>query len=161
MRVFFNKEEINSRVGSSAPGVIAIMLLCLCGCNAGYIRPPRNRQARIMVMETTGYCNCGKCCGWERSFFGLGQPVYSYGPNKGKPKQVGVTASGTRARHGTVAADTRYLPFGTVIYVPGYGYGRVEDRGGAIQGKKIDLWFSSHEKALQWGRRKIKVKVWL
>jgi len=93
--------------------------------------------------------------------FSLGRPVYSYGPNKGKPKKVGVTASGTRARHGTIAADTRYLPFGTVIYVPGYGYGRVEDRGGAIKGAKIDLWFSSHDKAKQWGRRKIKVKVWL
>lgn len=114
-----------------------------------------------MVVETTGYCNCGKCCGWERSFLGLGHPVYSYGVNKGKPKKIGVTASGTTARHGTIAADTRLLPFKTVIYVPGYGYGRVEDRGGAIKGAKLDLWFPSHQQALKWGRRRMKVKVWL
>jgi len=136
----------------------------LMGCSGCYydrIRPPPNRTAQVMVVETTGYCNCGKCCGWKRTFFGLGQPVFSSGVNKGKPKQVGVTASGTTTQHGTIAADTSKLPFGTVIYVPGYGYGRVEDRGGAIIGNKLDLWFSSHEKALRWGRKTMKVKVWL
>ena len=37
-------------------------------------------------------------------------------------------------RDGTIAADTEYYPFGTRMYVPGYGGGLVEDRGGAIQG---------------------------
>lgn len=145
----------------SIAGSVVLAVLMIAGCRGSRIQPPRGKQARIMVFEVTGYCNCGKCCGWERSFFGLGQPVFSSGPNKGRPKKVGVTASGTRTAHGTVAADTRMLPFGTVIFVPGYGYGRVEDRGGAIKGNKIDLWFSSHDKALQWGRRTIKVKVWL
>lgn len=118
------------------------------------------KNAVIMVMEVTGYCDCGICCSWERSWFGLGPPVISAGPNKGKPKQVGVTASGGKTRPGTIAADTSVLPFGTIVYVPGYGYGRVEDRGGAIKGKRLDLWFSSHEKAKQWGRKRISVKVW-
>ena len=135
-------------------------LLWWVGCYSDRIRPPRNKSARIMVVETTGYCNCGKCCGWKRSFFGFGRPVFSSGPNKGKPKKVGVTANGTTARHGTIAADTRMLPFGTVLYIPGYGYGRVEDRGGAIKGAKLDLWFSTHDQALKWGRRRMKVKVW-
>ena len=113
-----------------------------------------------MAMEVTGYCDCGLCCGWERSWFGLGAPVISSGPNKGRPKEVGITASGTEADYGTIAADTRVLPFGTVIYVPGYGYGRVEDRGGAIKGSRLDLWFASHEEALEWGRRRMKVRVW-
>ena len=135
-------------------------LMWWVGCYSDGISPPGNKTARIRVVETTGYCNCGKCCGWRRSFFGLGRPVYSSGPNKGKPKKVGITASGTTARYGTIAADTRMLPFGTVLYVPGYGYGRVEDRGGAIKGAKLDLWFSSHDQALKWGRRRLKVKVW-
>lgn len=113
-----------------------------------------------MTMEVTAYCNCGKCCSWERSWFGLGPPVFSSGANKGKRKEIGVTASGTKARYGTIAADTSVLPFGTVIEVPGYGYGRVEDRGGAIKGSRLDLWFPSHEAALKWGRKKIKVRVW-
>lgn len=113
-----------------------------------------------MSMEVTAYCNCGICCNWERNWFGLGQAVHKSGPNKGKPKEIGLTASGTRAKHGTIAADTTVLPFGTIIEVPGYGYGRVEDRGGAIKGNKLDLWFPTHESALHWGRQRVTVRVW-
>lgn len=61
---------------------------------------------------------------------------------------------------GTIAADTAYYPFGTRMYVPGYGWGVVEDRGGAIKGsRRIDLYFDSHRKALQWGRKKVGVTV--
>ncbi|MBM9521032.1 3D domain-containing protein [Desulforhopalus vacuolatus] len=62
---------------------------------------------------------------------------------------------------GTIAADTRYFPFGTRMFVPGYGWGTVEDRGGAIKGpNRIDLYFSSHSDALDWGRRRVNVKVY-
>ena len=111
-------------------------------------------------MEVTGYCNCGLCCSWERGWLGLGAPVISSGLNKGRPKAVGMTASGTRAKHGTIAADTSVLPFGTVVQVPGYGYGRVEDRGGAITGRRLDLWYPTHGEALAWGRKKVYVRVW-
>jgi hypothetical protein len=61
---------------------------------------------------------------------------------------------------GTIAADTRYYPFGTRMYVPGWGWGRVEDRGGAIKGQdRIDLYFSSHDEALRWGRQKLPVQI--
>ncbi len=63
-------------------------------------------------------------------------------------------------RDGTLAADTRYYPFGTRIYIPGYGYGVVEDRGGAIKGKnRLDAYYNSHKRALKWGRQKIKVNI--
>ncbi|WP_338033222.1 3D domain-containing protein [Desulfobulbus alkaliphilus] len=63
-------------------------------------------------------------------------------------------------RDGTIAADTAYYPFGTRMYVPGYGWGRVEDRGGAIKGRdRIDLYFSSHTEALQWGRQELRVRI--
>jgi 3D (Asp-Asp-Asp) domain-containing protein len=74
---------------------------------------------------------------------------------------VGITASGTKASPGTLAADTKHYPFGTVMYIPGYGYGRVEDRGSAIQGPdKVDVFFKSHKKALQWGRQRLRVRIW-
>ncbi len=114
-----------------------------------------------MQMEVTGYCPCGICCGWKRSWFGLGPPVFASGPQKGQRKIVGQTASGTQARPGTVAADTTVLPFGTIVYVEGYGWGRVEDRGGAIKGNKLDLFFRSHRQALEWGRQQKTVQVWL
>jgi len=63
-------------------------------------------------------------------------------------------------RDGTIAADTQYYPFGTRMYVPGYGWGTVADRGGAIEGPtRIDIFYDSHERALQWGRRNISVTV--
>ena len=110
------------------------------------------------MFVTTAHCACGKCCGWERNSDGV--PVYSSGTHKGEPKQVGRTASGTIAKHGTVAADPKY-PFGTVVHVPGYGYGRVEDRGSGVRGDHLDLFFSDHDRAIQWGRQWKKVKVWL
>mmetsp|Transcript_4016 Transcript_4016/g.10274 ORF Transcript_4016/g.10274 Transcript_4016/m.10274 type:complete len:218 (+) Transcript_4016:199-852(+) len=61
---------------------------------------------------------------------------------------------------GTIAADLDKYPFGTRMYVPGYGWGRVEDKGAAIKGEaRLDLFFHSHEAALQWGRQRRKVKV--
>ena len=41
-----------------------------------------------------------------------------------------------------------------------YGYGRVEDKGSAIQGEKFDLFFKKHKQALQWGRKKQPVQVY-
>ena len=61
---------------------------------------------------------------------------------------------------GTIAADTKYYRFGTRMYVPGYGWGVVEDRGSAIKGQnRLDLYMDTHGKALKWGRRKLPVLI--
>lgn len=132
-------------------------LIFLSGCST--IKPPDNVVPVKRTLMITGYCKCGKCTGWRRTWYG--KPVYSSGPNKGKRKAVGITASGTRAKVGTIAADTSRYPFNTIMYIPGYGYGRVEDRGGDIKGDHIDLYFRTHRKAMQWGRQKKTVKIWL
>lgn len=63
-------------------------------------------------------------------------------------------------RDGTIAADTNYYPFGTRMYVPGWGWGRVEDRGRAIKGPdRLDILFRTHRQANAWGRRH--VNVWI
>ena len=154
-----------------------LLLLLLCCACAGGPKPVR--------IQTTAYCGCGKCCGWERGswkFLKLDfwNRYVSHGPNKGK-KYSGLTACGTKPhepnpglfrrpwnilfpwlwfpRDGTLAADTRYYPFGTRFYIPGYGYGVVEDRGSAIKGPhRLDLYFDSHERALQWGRKTLEVQ---
>ena len=143
--------------------VLVCMALLLASCSYRDMRraPPRrvrDADARVYRMEVTAYCHCGSCCGWSRNW--RGRPVINHGPNRGQPKQVGVTASGTRVRPGTIAADTSLFPFGTIMYVPGYGYGVVEDRGGAIRGHKLDLYFRRHDQALEWGRQHLDVKVW-
>ena len=111
---------------------------------------------RQVVMEVTAYCSCQQCCGWKRNW--LGMPVFGSGHLKGKRKKVGICADGTEAGHGTIAADTDHHPFGTRIYVPGYGVGTVHDRGSAIKGEaRLDLFFKSHQDALEWGRQTLTV----
>lgn len=139
------------------------LLILLTGCSprsarADSFRAPRRAPDREITMRVTGYCPCGKCCNWKRNW--LFRPVIASGPNKGRRKEIGVTASGKMAGRGTIAADERLFPFGTVMYVPGYGYGIVEDRGGAIKGHHIDLFYRSHFTAKRWGNRKLRVKVW-
>ena len=65
------------------------------------------------------------------------------------------------SRDGTIAADTRYHTFGTRMYVNGYGYGVVEDRGSAIKGPdRLDLFYKSHARALRWGRQRMNVRIY-
>jgi 3D (Asp-Asp-Asp) domain-containing protein len=146
-----------------SPGIrlllaLPVVLFVLQGC---YSLKTLGMRKEVVVMETTAYCACKKCCGWKRRYgCFLLPPVYATGPKKGERKQVGITADGSKARKGTLAADTRRYPFGTIMYVPGYGWGEVHDRGGAIKGNRLDLFFSSHKKALEWGRRTVRVKVY-
>ena len=86
--------------------------------------------------KITAYCPCSKCCG----------------------KTSGRTASGTKATAGrTVAASSKFA-FGTKLNIGGHVY-TVEDRGGAINGNKIDIFVNSHAEALAWGVRYLNVSV--
>jgi len=104
----------------------------------------RAHQGRVVRMEVTAYCPCTKCCG---------------------PNAQGLTASGKPVSHNKgrfVAADTNVLGFGTGLSIPGYHGGKtvkVLDRGGAIKGNKLDVFFPSHERALRWGRQHLDVTV--
>ncbi|MGN0853106.1 MAG: 3D domain-containing protein [Kiritimatiellia bacterium] len=146
---------------AAAAVALALAVLGLSSCRPKPAAPPRSRPeaaADPSLVLVTGYCNCGTCCGWKRSWFGFGPPVYAAGSMKGRPKKVGVTANGRKAKHGTIAADLRVWKFGTRLDVPGYGVGEVEDVGGAIRGRHIDVWFPTHEEARRWGRRYLKVR---
>lgn len=67
------------------------------------------------------------------------------------------TASGVPPRYGVMAVDTSVVPFGTRVYVEGYGYATAQDRGGNIRGNRIDLFFESESEAMSWGIRTVKV----
>lgn len=138
--------------------LLLITMLLMGSCARPALRPPRNVKPYRVTVLATGYCPCGKCCNWRRNLWG--RPVVASGPDRGKPKRVGITSSGTRARRGTIAADLRVFPYGTVMYVPGYGYGRVEDTGSSLHGRHIDLFFPRHSQAVRWGRRRLEVMVW-
>ncbi len=143
---------------------LLVGLCSLAGCFVRDVRwqpvkPPSGTKPQLYRLVTTAYCPCRECCSWTRNWYG--KAVISSGPNKGKAKAVGITANGSKARYGTIAADTSVFPFGTVMYIPGYGYGIVEDRGGDIKGYHIDLYYSSHQTAKEWGKVKKDVKVWM
>ena len=77
----------------------------------------------------TAYCACGECCGeWAD----------------------GITASGVTAQEGvTVAVDPDVIPLGAWVEIDGHQY-HAEDTGG-FGGNHVDVYFDSHDEALQFG----------
>lgn len=78
---------------------------------------------------------------------------------------VPYTASGTIARPGVIAVDPNVIPLGTRVYIesmdewPSYGYAVAEDTGSAIVGHIVDLFYDSHQTALDFGRRSVRVYI--
>jgi len=72
----------------------------------------------------------------------------SYSPSRaGVPDDYewfGITACGKKLVKGLVAIDTRYIPFYTSMYVPGYGFAEACDTGGGVKGRWIDLGYDDH-----------------
>ena len=89
------------------------------------------KQPKSLEIIATAYCPCVKCCG----------------------KTDGITATGTKATAGrTIAVDPSVIPYGTEVIINGHTY-VAEDCGGAINGNDIDVYFDTHEEALQFGRQ--------
>lgn len=69
--------------------------------------------------------------------------------------EYGITASGTRVKEGrTIAVDPNVIPLGWWVYIEGIGFRRAEDKGSAIKGKKIDIYYDSETKAQRFGKKK-------
>ncbi len=94
------------------------------------------RFTRAVDASSTAYCSCAKCCGKFSN---------------------GYTHIGLPAKKGVIAVDPSVIPLGTRVYVDGYGYAVAADTGGAIKGNRIDVCFDTHEEALRWGMKKVKV----
>lgn len=95
------------------------------------------QQYTEVTLTATAYCPCVKCCG----------------------KSDGITATGTKATAGrTIAADPSVFPYGTKMIIYGQEY-TVEDCGGAIKGNRIDIYFATHQEALNFGCRTLTAKV--
>ena len=97
---------------------------------------------QVVRMRVTGYCPCSQCCG-----------AFS----------DGITANNHHIQPGdTFAAADKSYRFGTEMVIPGYN-GRqsvqVKDRGGAINGNRLDLFFHTHQEALQWGVQYLDVLI--
>jgi 3D (Asp-Asp-Asp) domain-containing protein len=74
----------------------------------------------------------------------------------------GRTASGAAATTGMIAADPRVLPIGSRVRIEAGSYTGeyvVADTGGAVKGKRIDIWTPSSREAMRFGRRTVKLTV--
>ena len=86
--------------------------------------------------KITAYCPCKICCG-----------KWSYEVT-GRPPS---TASGATPVQGvTIAVDKNQIPLGTKVFFNNHVY-TAQDTGSGIGKNCIDLYFSSHRDALQWG----------
>ena len=70
-----------------------------------------------------------------------------------------VTASGAKTTPGGTVAAGSELPFGTPIWIEGHGWREVQDRGGMIGSRSLDICVDTREEAFEIGRRNV-VAVW-
>ena len=93
------------------------------------VEEPEEILQSLGEFKFTAYCACEKCCG----------------------KSDGITKTGTKATEGrTIAVDPNVIPLGSEVIVDDHKY-IAEDVGGAIKGNRIDLYFESHQEALEFG----------
>ena len=97
----------------------------------------------------TAYCPCVQCCGvWSAEH-----------PSRIGTGYIQKTASGTIPTEGrTIGVDPSVIPFGTAVVINGHEY-IAEDRGGAVQGNVIDIFFVDHNEALAFGRQSAEVFI--
>lgn len=103
----------------------------------------REKYAQVTVLAT-GYTAGAESTGKEPN-----HPAY------------GITYAGVEVKrdlYSTIAADLNVYPIGTILYIPDYGYGVVADKGSAITGNKIDLYFETVEDVYtMWGKKELEV----
>ena len=100
---------------------------------SGYSDGAGDNLIYLGLWQSTGYCPNSCCCGEWAS---------------------GYTASGTLATEGVTCACGMF-DFGTVLYIEGYGYRVVEDRG--VEGEFVDIFYSTHEQASAHGLQYVNV----
>ncbi|MED4887072.1 LysM peptidoglycan-binding domain-containing protein [Lysinibacillus sp. FSL R7-0073] len=75
----------------------------------------------------------------------------------------GITATGinlkTNPNAKVISVDPTVIPLGSKVYVEGYGEAIAGDTGGAIKGKRIDVFFPSQQDAINFGVKQLKVTI--
>ena len=94
-----------------------------------YVEIEEPKEINLGKFKLTAYCSCKKCCG----------------------KTDGITATGTKAKAGrTIAVDKNVIPYGSKVMINDKEY-VAEDCGGAIKDNHIDVFFNTHDEALNFG----------
>lgn len=86
------------------------------------------------IFRISGYCGCDRCCGGQTFTYSGVLPTASH----------------------TISADLDRFPLGTKLLIDGTVY-TVEDMGGGVTGDRLDIYFDTHEEALDYGLRNVEV----
>ncbi len=124
--------------GIKTTGIVGPLTRQALNLTSSVVNNTPSRGGTTLTMVATGYCPCAKC-------------NYPYG---GRPSYLGYPLG-----RGIIAVDPKVIPMGTRLWVEGYGEGIAADQGNAIQGNRLDLCFSSHQEALDWGIRTVQVTI--
>ena len=91
--------------------------------------------------KLTAYCSCEKCCG----IWSINRPIDEYG------NEIVYGSIGEVLRAGySIATDPDVIPYNSKVMINGQIY-EVQDCGGAIKQNRIDVYYSSHQDAVNFG----------
>ena len=117
----------------------------------------------VVVAPTKGIALVGP--GSENSVTGTSKTISCLGTAYSCDGRPGVTATGTIVHLGTVAVDPKVIPLGSKLYITSddgkyvYGYATAEDTGGLIKGNRVDLYYNTTAECIQFGARRVTVRV--
>ena len=118
--------------------VVTVATLAATNVGASAYSGDFNNATYVGNCKLTFYCPCSSCSG-------------SWG------KQ---TATGTIAKQGrTIAVDPDVIPYGSTVYIEGWGYYVAEDCGGGVNGNHIDIYRDSHAVCRNLGVQNAKVYI--
>ena len=102
-----------------------------------------------ITVRATAYCSCPKCCGtWSKD----------HPSRQGTDYEQHTTLGTVPVAGRTIAVDPEVIPLGSRIILDGHEY-TAEDTGSDVKGNHIDIYFDSHEAALDWGVKTMEVQV--
>ena len=117
----------------------------------------------VLVGPTKGIALCGP--GTNNGATGTSKTLSCLGTAYSCDGRPGITATGTVVHLGTVAVDPKVIPLGSKLYITSddskyvYGYATAEDTGGLIKGNRVDLYYNTTEECIQFGARRVTVRV--
>ena len=130
----------------TAPPPVAAAEPAVAVASPPAVTPEPKQAYRKVWAVVTAYCPCARCCGRSAD---------------------GRTSIGLSAWKPGIAAEPRAVPYGTRIYVEGYGEAVVDDTGAAMRrvwrrkGQiQLDLRMTYHWQAREWGRQEMFVRVY-
>ncbi len=135
IREAVTREPVNQVMleGTAPDRVPAKELITLRNDNRSRRSPPRSsRVLKKMTIEATAYTHTGK-----------------------------TTATGTNPKVGTIAVNPELIPYGTELYIEGYGWGVAEDTGAFRHRSKpqIDLFMDTVKECINWGRKDVTIYI--